>query len=282
MAVGPTGPSSPLVFTNYIAAGIIFAKATAANKAVALTNNAAVNSLTDVFNPVTLATGKITTAGTGSAVIEGTSTAFLTDFSAGDYLFYYTAGASPVLLGRILTVDSNTQITLTENSPVTITATPGAYCGKTNTVISAFEEILVRIPVVPISPTQIAMPYWNGYREFPEASSDNLISSSKMETYSQVNNPAQISGSPVNVPYTITPIYNYAIAPVTNTVFLTTASFPNYAYALLNPYGNSSVQNLAANTLYKMFASETFQIPENNGIIVSANYPFANLRAAGY
>ena len=278
MAAGQSGTGTPLVFTNYTAAGIIFAKATAANKAVALLNNAAADSLTDVFTPVTLATGKITTAATNSPVISGTSTAFVTDFSAGDYLFYYTANASPVLLGRILSRDSNTQITLTENSPVAISATP-AYCGKTNTVISAFEEILIRIPVVPISPTQIAMPYWNGYRQFPEASSDNLTSASKMESYSQINNPAQISGSPVNVPYTIEPIQAYAIAPVTNTVFPTPASFPNYAYALYNPYGNSSVENLAANTLYRMFANETFS---QNGIIVSANYPFANLRAAGY
>ena len=278
------GGSTPVQYRTYTAAGIIFAKATDANIAVAKTLNATQDSLTDVFSPVTLATGKITTAATNSEVIEGTATAFQTDFAAGDYLFYYTASASPILLGRIASVDSDTQITLTADSPVAIGATPGAYCGKTNTVIGASENIIMRIPVVPLSVAngaiaQIAMPYWNGYRIPPAVtSSDNLTTSSSMATYSKINNPAEATNSPVNVPYTIEPIWEYAVATANDTVFATAASFPNFAYALLNPNGNSSIQ-LAANTLYKMFAEESFN---NNGIIVSVNYPYSNLIAAGY
>jgi hypothetical protein len=278
------GGSTPVQYRTYTAAGIIFAKATDANIAVAKTLNATQDSLTDVFSPVTLATGKITTATTSSEVIEGTATAFQTDFAAGDYLFYYTASASPILLGRIASVDSDTQITLTADSPVAIGATPGAYCGKTNTVIGASENIIMRIPVVPLSVAngaiaQIAMPYWNGYRIPPAVtSSDNLTTSSSMATYSKINNPAEATNSPVNVPYTIEPIWEYAVATANDTVFATAASFPNFAYALLNPNGNSSIQ-LAANTLYKMFAEESFN---NNGIIVSVNYPYSNLIAAGY
>jgi hypothetical protein len=283
--IGGGGNSTPVSYVTYAAAGITFAKATPENIAVANTIDAAADSLTDVFSPVTLATGKITTAATNSTLIEGTATAFLTDFNEGDFLFYYTANASPVLLGKILSVDTDAQITLTANSPVAISSPPGAYCGKINTVISAYEEILIRIPVVPLSfgPTgnvlTIAMPYWNGYREAPpQPTSNNLISSSSMSTYSKINNPSQI-GTVNQVPFTITAIYNYPVAPGTNTVFATSAFFPNYAYALLNPYGNSSVQNLAANTLYKMFANENFQ---DNGIRVNTNYPFSNLRSAGY
>jgi len=278
------GGSTSVQYITYTAAGIIFAKATDANIAVAKTLNATQDSLTDVFSPVTLATGKITTATTNSEVIEGTATAFLTDFAAGDYLFYYTASASPILLGRIASVESDTQITLTADSPVAIGATPGAYCGKTNTVIGASENIIIRIPVVPHSVAngaiaQIAMPNWNGYRIPPAVtSSDNLTTSSSMATYSKINNPAEATNSPVNVPYTIEPIWEYAVATVNDTVFATAASFPNFAYALLNPNGNSSIQ-LAANTLYKMFAEESFN---NNGIIVSVNYPYSNLIAAGY
>jgi hypothetical protein len=279
------GGSTPVQYITYTAAGIIFAKATDANIAVAKTLNATQDSLTDVFSPVTLATGKITTAATNSAVILGTATAFLTDFAAGDYLFYYTASASPILLGRIASVDSDTAITLTANSPVAISSPPGAYCGKTNTVIGASENIIIRIPVVPLSVgtngaiAQIAMPYWNGYRIPPAVtSSDNLTTSSSMATYSKINNPAEATNSPVNVPYTIEPFWEYAVATVNDTVFATAASFPNFAYALLNPNGNSSIQ-LAANTLYKMFAEESFN---NNGIIVSVNYPYSNLIAAGY
>jgi hypothetical protein len=278
---------STLVSTTYTAAGIIFAKDTAANRATALTLNAAADSLTDVFTPVTLATGKITSASTSTTAIGGTATAFLTDFDPGDFLFYYTAGASPILLGKIASIASDTSITLTEDSPVAIGATPGAYCGKTNTVISAFESIIMRIPVVPINSTLINMPNWNSYRESPPppvASSNNLDTYSNMESYSKINNPSQITNSVVNVPYTIKPLWNYSVFPLPpelkiRVVFATTADFPNYAYALLDPYGNSTVQNLAANTLYKMFANERFL---NNGIQVGINYPYNDLKNAGY
>ena len=270
--------SSPIL-TNYTASGIIFAKATAANIAVANTLKATPDSLTDVFTPVTLATGKITSSATNSAVIQGTGTVFLTDFSAGDFLFYYTAGASPVLLGRIASVDSNTQITLTENSSTAIGATPGAYCGKTNTDIGIYEEILMRIPVQPNGPSQIIMPNWNEYRESPPPpvrTSNNEITSSSMDSYSQVNNPAVIVNTPVRVPYTIAPIFPYQ-SP-SGTFFPTPNDFPNYAYALLNPYGSGNT-GLAANTLYKMFANESFPL---NGVIVTTNYTRALFAAAGY
>lgn len=271
--------SSPQ-FTTYTASGIIFAKATAANKAVANTLIATPDSLTDVFTPVTLATGKITSSATNSAVIQGTGTVFLTNFSAGDFLFYYTAGASPVLLGRIASIQSNTSLTLTENSSTAIGATPGAYCGKTNTDIGIYEEILMRIPVQQLTATQIIMPNWNEYRETPPnppvKTSNNEITSSSMDSYSQVNNPAVIVNTPVRVPYTIAPIFPYQ-SP-SGTFFPTPNDFPNYAYALLNPYGSGNT-GLAANTLYKMFANESFEF---NGVIVTTNYTRASFAAAGY
>jgi hypothetical protein len=196
-------------------------------------------------------------------------------------LFYYTADAFPVLLGRIASVDADNQITLTANSPVAIGDTPGAYCGKTNTVIGASEQILMRIPVVPNSSTQIWLPNWNAYRNTSQPSSNNLTSSSSMESYSEINNPTQETGSPVNVPYTITPIWEYRLTATNGYqyVFASSAFFPNYAYALLNPYGNSALDNLAPNTLYKMFANETFF---NNGIVATTNYPVLFLETAGY
>jgi hypothetical protein len=274
------------VLTTYTATGITFAKATSANRAIALTLNATADSLTDVFTPVTLATGKITSASTSTTAIGGTGTAFLTDFDPDDFLFYYTAGASPVLLGRIASVGSNTSITLTENSPIAIGATPGAYCGKTNTDIGVYEEILMRIPVLPFTTgaggvvTQIIMPNWNTYRETPPTppvrTSNNLTSSSSMDSYSQVNNPSVIVNPGVRVPYTIAPIFPYQ-SPA-GTFFPTASDFPNYAYALLNPYGSANT-GLAANTLYKMFANESFP---DNGIIVTTNYTRALFAAAGY
>jgi hypothetical protein len=281
---GLTPPPNPanIVYGTYTASGIVFAKANEANLATALTLNAAADSLTEVFNPVTLATGKITNASTGSTSVTGTSTAFLTDFSAGDYMFYYTANATPVLLGKVSVVNSNTSITLSANASADISTIP-AYCGKTNTVIGVYEDILMRIPVVPQSSTQIWMPNWNAYRiSSGQPTSYNNTSYSNMETYSEVNNPTTESGSPVNIPYTITPIWDYAKTNNTNGyqyVFASSALFPNYAYAVLNPNGNSQVDNLAPNTLFKMFANESFA---NNGIQVTTNYPLLFLQTAGY
>lgn len=269
-------------YTTYIASGIVFAKANEANLATALTLNAAADSLTEVFNPVTLATGKITSASTSSTTVTGTSTTFLTDFAVGDYMFYYTADATPVLLGKVSVVNGDTSITLTANASVAIGATPGAYCGKTNVVIGVAERILVRIPIVP-SGSAINMPNWNAYRiTSGQPTSFNNVASSYMETYSEVNNPVVVDGSPVNVPYTITPIYNYAKLNNPNGyqyVFGTASAFPNYAYAVLDPNGNSLTETLAPNTLFKMFANESFS---QNGIRVTTNYPFLFLQTAGY
>jgi len=270
-----------IVYGQYLAPGIVFAKANANNIAVAKTVTSSPDALTEVFSPVTLATGKITNASTGSAVVTGTSTAFLTDFVAGDYMFYYNASATPVLLGKIANVDGNTQITLTSNASADISAVP-AYCGKTSTMIGVADQVIMRIPVVANSSTQVWLPNWNKYRiTAGQPTSYNDTTYSSMSTYSQVNNPTVI-GSPVNVPYTITPLWDY---PQTsdkegnNYVFATTSAFPNFAYALLDPNGNSQEENLVPNTLFKMFANESF---ENNGILVNANYPVLFLQTAGY
>ena len=126
------------------------------------------------------------------------------------------------------------------------------------------------------------MPNWNGYRiQSGVPTSYNLVGSSSMETYSQVNNPTVATNSPTPIPYTITPIYDYAKVTINGFqyVFASSSLFPNYAYAVLNPYGDSAVDNLPSNTLYKMFANENFT---NNGILVTTNYPFLFLQTAGY
>ena len=52
----PAPNPANIVYGTYVAAGIVFAKATDENIATAKTTNASANSLTDVFSPVTLAT----------------------------------------------------------------------------------------------------------------------------------------------------------------------------------------------------------------------------------
>lgn len=282
------GPNPANIVTGpYTASGIVFAKATDKNLEVAKSINAADTDLTDVFKPVTLANGKIVSASTSSKIIQGVDTIFTTQFFEGEFMFYYTAGAQPVLLGKIESVNGNSQITLSENSPVTISETPTsgqlypAYCGKTDTLIGVNESIIMRVPVVPITPTQIWLPNWNAYRiTANEPSSYNLTTSVSMSTYSQINNP-QEAGTPINIDFTIQPIWDYAKTNIGGFqyVFSTPAQFPNYAYAVLNPYGNSLTDSMPANTLYKFFVNQEFP---NNGLQATTNYPVLFLTTSGY
>lgn len=284
-----SGPNpANIIKGNYTASGIVFAKATDANMLVAKSIVAAPEDLTDVFAPVTLASGKIGAAATNSPVIQGINTNFENEFFQGEYMFYYTAGAQPILLGKIANVDSPTQITLSANSPIGIDETPtGAqiyppYCGKTKTLIGTTEQIIMRIPVVTKAPGQIWLPNWNAYRiTANEPTSFNKATSVSMSTYSQINDPSQAAVSPVQVQFTIKPIWEYAKVTVSGYqyVFANTNWFPNFAYALLDPYGDSLTQSLPANTLYKMFANQSF---DNNGILATVNYPVLFLTSSGY
>jgi hypothetical protein len=284
-----SGPNTANIVKGiYTASGIVFAKATEANLQVAKLINASADALTDIFTPVTLATGKILSAATNSPIVQGVNTDFENDFLQGDYMFYYTAGAQPVLLGKIANVDGPTQITLTANSPVGISATPtggqlySTYCGKTKTLIGTTEQIIMRIPVVTKAPGQIWLPNWNAYRiTANELTSFNKASSVSMATYSQINDPSQSAVSPVSVQFTIKAIWEYPKITTGGNqyVFANQSLFPNYAYALLDPYGDSLTQSLPANTLYKMFANESFA---ENGILATVNYPVLFLTTSGY
>jgi hypothetical protein len=60
--------------------------------------------------------------------------------------------------------------------------------------------------------------------------------------------------------------------------FQTPANFPSFCYAILNPYGEAN-SVLAANTLYKLFANERFNL---NGIVATTAYSQQFLTLAGY
>jgi hypothetical protein len=282
---GGAGPNiKDIVQGRYVASGILFAKNTESNMAIAKNPNSLATEMTDIFAPVTLATGKITSASVSSPVVQGTSTSFLTDFADGDYLFYYDLSGSPLLVGRIASVDSDTQITLTGNSSIAVSTTPSpgqlypTYCGKSNTVIGLNESVIMAVPVVPYG-ANVWMPNWNAYRQTATPSSYNKTAASRITTISAINNPTA-PASPINISYTI--------ASLTEFVFVTAGAykyafangnFPSYVYALLNPYGDSLNMDLYQNTLYQAIANQDF---ENNGILVSASYPEIFLKESGY
>jgi hypothetical protein len=282
MAVTPgtsTPPPNPnnIVATNYVVPGIVFAKVTDSNLAVANSQDGGDdNSLTDIITPVTLATGKITSDDT-TAIVFGYDTRFLTDFADGDYLFYYNNDATPILLGKVQSRDSDTQITLTDDSSTTLTNQ--AYCGKSNSVIPRGENLLVRFPVIPQG-NGIIIPNWNEFRQAPVSqSSFNKTSLSSITTYSAVGDPTIYDPSGANVSFSITPIFPYAQVQNANGykyIWTQSNSFPNFIYAIINPYGLGSTR-LPANTLYKLFTNQN-----TKGIVATIAYPVLFMQTVGY
>lgn len=276
MATTPIPGNQTPVRVTYTASGITFAKATEENKAIALTQSG-VGELTNVISPVTLATGVITTTN-GSTAVTGVGTAFNDDFAEGQFLFYYDNEGDPILIGKIANIASPTSLTLTSNAPSSHT---DVNCGMMNIVLSGNESILIRIPVPINTQTNLAtMPNWNAYRNLTTGFNNETYNN--LERYSNIGSPQTAATPPLqNIEYTITPIYNFQSFQTTvngQTVtrnFQTSANFPQFCFAVFNP----GTDAYAANTLYKLFANERFDL---NGISVTTNYNPNFLTQAGY
>lgn len=278
---GQSLQANSLVKLNYTASGIVFAKANDNNIAIANTQSG-LGTLTDVIAPVTLASGKITVTGTA---VTGVGTSFQTDFAAGQYLFYYNYAGEPALLGKILSVGS-ASMTLTENATVNVV---GVYCGMAQTILGTSENLMIRIPVLPnVQGVSVILPNWGAYRviESPlDTGAENNSEYSNLEQYSVIDTPAVPINPTVNIPFSITPVYNFQSYQTLDSngqkvtlYFQTSANFPSFCYAILNPYGDQ-VTNLAPNTLYKLFANEAFPL---NGIVATTAFSQQYLKLAGY
>lgn len=275
-------PSQPVRLT-YTASGITFAKANDNNIAIANTQSG-LGTLTEVIAPVTLASGLISTQNPATTSISGVGTSFLTDFRVGQYLFYYNNEGEPALLGKISQIQTATTMTLVENANTVVTS---VNCGMASTILGTSDNLMIRIPVVPSGPNVI-IPNWAAYRniESPlDATSYNNETFSNLEQYSNVNAPQTPASPPLTqIPFTIQPVYNFqsyeaiVAGQKTTLYFQTAANFPSFCYAILNPYGDANVA-LPANTLYKLFASESFNL---NGIVATTAYTQQFLTLAGY
>jgi len=112
---------------QYSAPGIIFARATEANLAIARSASGGIDAdITDRISPVSLSTGLITTTpssitgtagamSSGNTVLAGTGTNFDPQVVPGDIL-YYTSSGEYLLIGTVLTVTNDTSLTLTEEA----------------------------------------------------------------------------------------------------------------------------------------------------------------------
>jgi hypothetical protein len=216
-------------------------------------------------------------------IITGTGTEFTDEFSEGDYIFYYDATGTPFLLGRASVV-SSAQITLTGKWQ---TAVLNKNFGGINVIVSGSESFLIRIPVVPNGsliqgyPTQVYVPSWASFRQSGlQPSSYNNTTVSNIQSYSSVGDPTSASNSPQNVDYAITPlnvfnttgtINSQIVWPAINTGTPRYADFPNFMFALFNPYGSNQDQNMAQNTMFKIFCqTELDGYLASPGTLVSA------------
>lgn len=225
-------------------------------------------------------------------IITGVNTAFTTQFAAGDYIFYYDASGSPSLIGRVAVTPSvDTILTLVDKWTVDIT---NKYCGGVNVIVSGAESFLIRIPVIPQGaiingyPTQVFLPNWNSFRLTPDLTSYNNDSVSSISTYSLVGNPS-VPGSTTQVPYAISPtnIFSTTAAPTpTNPLnrilwpplsASNNAAFPNFVFAVFNPYGDNQGDNMAQNTMFKFLCAETL-----NGFLAGPNTTADTMIANGY
>jgi hypothetical protein len=268
----------PLPVQTKTLSGIVFAKYTPANINI-IESLSLPQVFTDVIKPVSLAAGKISVTEDGYDVY-GVGTQFKTDFNYGDYIYYYnTQTLSPILLGQVNSVLTNTQITLENPSAVTIT---NGYAGSANTVLSTNDDILMQVPVVFNSPTQACLPNWNQWRNPNTITSFNNSATNKIERISAVDDPTLIISTPENIPYTIDALTDawssYRATGGVPAYFATPSELPKYVYALLKIYGNAST-NLAPNSLFKIFASASFT---NNCVLVNLGVGGADLYAAGY
>lgn len=264
--------------------GITYAKATPENEAVASNPTGGVASdLKDLINPITLATGKITTV-QGNTSVVGIGVEFDVDFQVGDYLYAFDViDTTPTLVGKIVSVSSSTMI-LSAGAPSTISA-PGRYAGKTNVLLSTQEDIIMRVPTV-IQGQTLYIPNWKEWLKGSKVfGSFNQEATNRLERFSLVGVPTEEAPSAQNIQYTITPYYPWASrisigagGSRSTLYFPSSSAFPNFVYAKINPFGTAA-DNLPSNTLFRLFVNSEFN---QNCIVAGVDYPATELQAAGY
>lgn len=228
-----------------------------------------------------------------SNIITGVDSSFNTDFIAGDYLFWYDSSGSPTLLGRVsVTPSSPTQLSLVSKWKTIVS---NKYCGGINVVVNGSQSFLIRIPVIPNGsivngyPTQVWLPDWNSFRiTSGDNTSYNNTDVSSISTYSVVGNPS-VTGDVTQVPYSMfgVNVFNTTASPTAsnpqNRILwpplssFNNAAFPNFVFALFNPYGNNQGENMAQNTMFKFMCLEEIQ-----GFIALPNTTADRMLSFGY
>jgi hypothetical protein len=220
-----------------------------------------------------------TLAGT-SNIVAGVGTDFISDFQDKQYLFAYDYNGAPFLVGRILSRDSVSQITLT--GPSSSAVAIEAQCGGMDTLLRQDDSILIRIPTI-VENGNTLIPNWNSLR----LSGNNPLqyndpAKTSLYEYSVIGDVLSIStGTPSDADFTITPTntisrYKSNVGPTGQSVFQNASDIPSYVFALYNPFAPYPT-TLGPSTMYKLFTNERME-----GIPVSVGMSEYGLVIAGY
>jgi hypothetical protein len=271
---------------KYNVSGIVYARVTPANLAIAVTNSGGTSDsvIEEVIKPVSLASGKITSS-TSSNLVTGTETTFRTQFKDGQYLYSYDVTGSPELIGKIERVVDNTSILLTENALLSRTL---KYAGSSQIMLKGTDNILIRIPAVVAARnsngvvTQAYLPNFVEWRTPDNTLGSNGYNnpdSSNLVRYSDPGNILSIDttvSSDNYVPFTIKPLNQFSNGSNADVVW-NVGNIPNYIWAQINPYGDNGVE-MTQSTMFYLFTKTVF----NEGLLVTNNYSKRSLELAGY
>jgi hypothetical protein len=214
-----------------------------------------------------------------TSVVAGIGTNFENDFLEGQYLFAYDYSGSPFLLGKILEINSTSQITLTQYAAAAVVV--ASQCGMMDTLIKQSDSILIRIPTI-VQNGQTIIPNWASLRlDATSQFSYNLSTKANLSQYSEVGNKLSIYNGTTKAPFTIIPTnifrgFKVDTNPSLVGCFQNTTEYPRFTFAVYNPYGETPTM-LSAATMFKLYTKETM-----DGIPISVRMDITPLEQAGY
>lgn len=257
---------------------VVIAKANEANLAAANDPTGRNEFISEVFNAVTLSTGKVTVTGTN---VAGTGTNFgeIGGVQVGNYLYYYDGTGTPVVFGKVSSITSATGLTLTAAAPSNLT---DVFYGYSNVSAGTFDNFLVRVNVQPgiTVANSILIPWVAGMRQ-SQGYADSQFA--KLLQKSITNAPLLPDNSGFLTPLVIEGIAPWPLFLARNNTpafFQTTAAFPKYAYFTANPWGDADV-GISANTMYEIFVQQRLLLAAQvqvGVLAVGAN----SIQASGY
>jgi hypothetical protein len=209
---------------------------------------------------------------TSDDVVTGTSTTFNSDsdFAAGKTLVYLDPSSNAwKLVGTILSVDSNTQITLVENAANTDT---GVSCCPTGVLANGNEDFYVRFtPNFLSDNTILELPDLQGMKAQPGNTWTNTNFFS-MTQFSDVGDINAEASPQINVNVLLIALSNFAVSTSDATKWFTTSgNFPAYAWVKALPNAQQPIE-LAESTLFTILC---------RGVLPSVQFTAQQSRSLG-